>query len=111
MKKADKSSSAGTTDESSTKADVSSVCQPIAKPDVGRSADLEEEYYDEEYYENQPYESCPKCGRDYDHIDFDYQSCSKCGWDESEKKWGEPREPSDEDFMNGDADLLTGRWW
>jgi len=37
MKKVDKSSSAGTTDESSTNADVSSVCQPIAKPRVSSS--------------------------------------------------------------------------
>lgn len=37
MKKVDKSSSAGTEVESSTNADVSSVCQPIAKPNVGRS--------------------------------------------------------------------------
>lgn len=81
------------------------------KPPVVCSADLEEEYYDDEYYENQPHENCPKCGRDYDDIDFDYQSCSKCGWDEAEQKWGETREPSDEDYENGDADILTGRWW
>jgi len=81
------------------------------KPPVVCSADLEEEYYDDEYYENQPHESCPKCGRDYDHIDFDYQSCSKCGWDEENQKWEEPRESSDEDYENGDADILTGRWW
>lgn len=37
MKKADKCSSAGTKADSSTKADVSSVSQPIAKPDVVRS--------------------------------------------------------------------------
>lgn len=42
MKKADKSSSAGTADESSINADVSSVCQPIAKPNVVRSASLHE---------------------------------------------------------------------
>jgi len=81
------------------------------KPPVVCSADLEEEYYDDEYYENQPHENCPKCGRDYDDIDFDYQSCSKCGWDEAEQRWGETREPSDEDYENGDADILTGRWW
>lgn len=36
MKKADKSSSAGTAAEQSTNADVSSVSQPIAKPNVVR---------------------------------------------------------------------------
>jgi hypothetical protein len=34
MKKAEKSSFAGTTDESSTNADSLQVCQPIAKPSV-----------------------------------------------------------------------------
>lgn len=34
MKKVDKSSSAGTKDEQRTEADVSSVSQPIAKPNV-----------------------------------------------------------------------------
>lgn len=37
MKKVDKSSSAGTTVQQSTEADVYSVSQPIAKPDVGGS--------------------------------------------------------------------------
>jgi len=41
-----------------------------------------EEYYDEEYWENQPCDMCPRCGRIYDHIDYE------CG----------------------DADVLTGRW-
>ncbi len=59
---------------------------------------------------NQPHEDCPKCGRYYDDIDFDYQSCSKCGWDAEKEIFGESREPTDEDFMNGDADLLTGQW-
>ena len=36
IENADKSSSAGTTAEQSTKADVQHVCQPIAKPDVMR---------------------------------------------------------------------------
>lgn len=66
------------------------------------------DYFDDE---EQPYRECPKCGRDYDEIDFEYQSCSKCGWNEAEQKWGEAREPSDEDYMNGDADILTGRWF
>jgi hypothetical protein len=37
MKKADKSSSAGTTVDSSTNAQVEQVCQPIAKPSVSGS--------------------------------------------------------------------------
>jgi ribosomal protein L37E len=82
----------------------------IVKPHVNGSADLEDEFYDEDYYEGQPHENCEKCGRDYDDIDFDYQSCSKCGWDTDKQKWGEKREPTDEDYMNGDADILTGRW-
>lgn len=66
------------------------------KSPVVYNADLEEEeYYGEEYYEY-----CPKCGRDYNDIDLAYQSCSKCGWDEAEQKWGEAREPSDEDYEN-----------
>ena len=78
---------------------------------VTSSADLEDDFYDDEYYENQPHEDCPKCGRHYDDIDFDYQSCSKCGWDAEKETFGESREPTDEDFMNGDADLLTGQWF
>lgn len=30
---------------------------------------------------DEPKKNCPKCGRDYDDIDFEYQRCSKCGWD------------------------------
>ena len=72
-----------------------------------------EGYYDEEYYENFPHEDCPRCGRHYDHIDFDYQSCSKCGWDVGEGRYNPKikREPTNEDYMNGDADILTGRWY
>lgn len=86
-----------------------------------------DEYEKEEYEENmrlaeqaleEPYEydeedeahDCPKCGRTYDDIDYDYQSCSKCGWDEDKKKWGEKREPTEADYLCGDADILTGRW-
>lgn len=69
-----------------------------------------EEDYDEEYWENQPNDTCPKCGRDYNDIDYDYQSCSKCGWDEENQKWETPMEPTDADYECGDADLLTGRW-
>jgi ribosomal protein L37E len=69
-----------------------------------------DDMYDDDYYDNQPYESCPKCGRAYDHIDFDFQNCSKCGWDAEKEKWGESREPEQEDYEMGDADILTGRW-
>jgi len=71
----------------------------------------EEDYYDEEYWENQPNDSCPKCGRHYDHIDFDYQACSKCGWDEERGKFSAPTEPTESDYECGDADILTGRWY
>ena len=83
----------------------------LNKGAVTSSADLEDDFYDDEYYENQPHEYCPKCGRHYDDIDFDYQSCSKCGFDAEKETFGESREPTDEDFMNGDADLLTGQWF
>lgn len=53
---------------------------------------------------------CPKCGRHYDDIDFDYQSCHKCGWDAEKETFEESIEPTDEDFLNGDADILTGQW-
>lgn len=56
-------------------------------------------------------EDCPKCGRHYDEVDYEYQSCSKCGWDEENKKWGESIKPSSQDYLNGDADILTGWWW
>jgi len=57
------------------------------------------------------YTECPKCGRHYDKIDAEYQSCSKCGWDAENNKWGEKREPDESDFLNGEADILTGRWY
>lgn len=79
---------------------------------VNGSIESDPEMYDDEYYEGQPDECCPKCGRDYDDIDFDFQSCSKCGWDAEKESFDNEivREPSDEDFMNGDADLLSGEW-
>ena len=67
--------------------------------------------YDDEHYEEEPNKECEKCGRNYDNIDFEYQCCSKCGWDADKQKWGEKREPTDEDYMNGEADILTGRWY
>lgn len=75
---------------------------------------MTQEEFDNDYFDDDDYEGlceqCPKCGRSYDDIDFDFQCCSKCGWDEAQQKWTEAREPSDEDFMNGDADILTGQW-
>ena len=75
-------------------------------------AEPEEPFFGDDYYEGQPCESCPKCSRSYDDIDFDYQSCSKCGWDEDKKTYNPEirREPDGDDFMNGDADFLTGFW-
>jgi len=70
-----------------------------------------EEDYDEDYWDGQPNDDCTKCGRHYNDIDYDYQSCSKCGWDEENQKWEKPIEPTDEDFMAGEADILTGRWY
>ena len=61
--------------------------------------------------ENEPFHNCPRCGRIYDEIDFDYQSCSKCGWDEENKKLDKPRKPTQSDYENGDANILTGRWY
>jgi len=66
---------------------------------------------EDEYYEDGVLESCPNCGRSYDHIDFDFQSCSKCGWDDTTKKFEKPREPDDEDYDNGDADIITGMFY
>lgn len=71
----------------------------------------QELYYDEDdFLENQPCEDCPKCGRTYNDIDYYYQICSKCGWDEENKKFGKKIEPTEDDFLNGDADILTGTW-
>lgn len=73
-------------------------------------------YEDDEWYEDDPdcaYEYCPCCGRLYGCIDFDYQSCSKCGWDADNNKYN-PKikiEPTQSDYENGDADILTGRWY
>ena len=69
-----------------------------------------EYYQDEEYLENEPNTDCVKCGRHYDDIDYDYQCCSKCGWDEEKKEWIKAREPQQSDYLNGEADILTGRW-
>ena len=55
--------------------------------------------------------NCERCGRDYDEIDYEYQSCSKCGWDAEKQELTKKREPSDADYLNGDADILTGQWY
>lgn len=64
------------------------------------------DYEDDSFLEN-----CPKCSRLYDHIDFDYQSCSKCGWDAEKNEWGKRIEPTDDDYLAGEADILTGQWY
>ncbi len=66
-----------------------------------------------EWEEMQPHDSCPSCGRDYDDIDYDYQTCSKCGWDAANKLFDSKskREPDEDDYLNGDADILTGQWY
>lgn len=61
--------------------------------------------WDDDYGEDDCHTECPKCGRDYDDIDYEYQICSKCGWNANKV-----REPSEQDYLNGDADILTGRW-
>ena len=73
--------------------------------------DMEEDYYDEEYYEGEPNDNCEKCGRTYDDIGYDYQYCKACGWDAENQKWDKPIKPTDADYLAGEADILTGRWW
>ena len=71
-----------------------------------------DDYYD--YYEEEEdfaYSSCPKCGRWYDEIGYDLQYCKACGWDVELKKFGKGIEPTEDDYLNGDADILTGRWY
>lgn len=70
-----------------------------------------EEDRDREWEEMQPLEICPKCGRDYDDIGFDYQYCKACGWDAEKNEFGKSIEPTEDDYLNGDADILTGRWY
>jgi len=79
---------------------------------------ITEEFFDlpDDEYEDDPdccYEYCPACGRHYEWLDFDYQSCSKCGWDADKEKYN-PKikvKPTEDDYLNGDADILTGRWY
>ncbi len=70
------------------------------------------EDYENDLLENEPCTSCPSCQRDYDEIDCDFQCCSKCGWDVEDKDYKPHvvRHPSNEDYLNGDADVLTGEW-
>lgn len=72
-----------------------------------------EEFYDDEdsLYEDELETECPKCGRDYDEIDYEYQICSKCGWNVEKGKFEKSRKPKKADYMNGDADILTGQWF
>lgn len=72
----------------------------------------EGEYEDYEEYEDfEEYEDCPKCGRSYNEIDRDVQWCSKCGYDPEKKKFLKPVEPTRSDYEEGEADILTGRWY
>jgi hypothetical protein len=66
----------------------------------------------EDFYENQPLDSCPQCGRSYDDIDFDFQACSKCGWDADRGRYKHEikRQPTEYDYLNGEADILTDEW-
>ena len=57
------------------------------------------------------YDDCPKCGRTYDEIGRELQYCKACGWDAENEKWEKSIEPTDADFMAGEADILTGRWF
>ncbi len=65
-----------------------------------------------DFDDNQAFDNCPACSRSYDDIDYDYQSCSKCGWDAEKEKCDSSirRQPTEDDYMSGDADILTGRW-
>ena len=69
-----------------------------------------EQDLDREWEDMQPHESCPKCGREYDELGFEYQFCKVCGWDAEFEALFEPIEPTQSDYDNGDADILTGRW-
>lgn len=62
--------------------------------------------------ENEGYHDCPKCNRSYDEVDYDYQFCSKCGWDAVNGKYSKgKRKPTNSDYMSGEADILTERFW
>ena len=67
---------------------------------------------EEEKRENEPSSTCTYCGRWYEERDFDFQSCSNCGWDEENEIFNPKikRGPGEANYMNGDADILTGEW-
>ena len=69
--------------------------------------------YEDDYFEVFGYSDCPQCQRHYDEIDYDLQLCSKCGWDADKNEYDlkYKREPTNDDFMAGDADIITGRWY
>ena len=70
-----------------------------------------EDQYDEQYQEIQPNTDCEKCNRTYDEIGYDYQYCKVCGWDAEKKKYNKPLKPTQNDYISGNADILTGRWY
>ena len=76
---------------------------------------MKEKYEDfnEDDSEDGLFENCPACGRSYDHIDFDYQICSKCGWDSNKGRYRNEniRRPTEDDYMTGEADILTDTWY
>lgn len=66
----------------------------------------------DDYEENQiAYKNCYNCSRSLDDIDYDYQICSKCGWDADNKTFTKKSKPTQKDYENGDADILTGEWY
>jgi hypothetical protein len=76
----------------------------------------DDNYFEQEdgCYEDDPgcvFEYCPKCGRYYDDIGFDYQYCRACGWDAENDKWCKKTEPTEADYLAGEADISTGRWY
>lgn len=73
------------------------------------------DYFEDYDYcdDDEPLQCCPKCDRWYDDIDSDFQTCSKCGWDANENRYEKSarREPNEDDYMSGEADILTGFWY
>jgi len=53
-----------------------------------KCSDEWDDWYDDQL-ENAPFESCPKCGKDYDDIDFDFQWCNHCSWDAELRKYSD----------------------
>ena len=70
-----------------------------------------EDYFDDFIYDEMAlYDDCPKCGRHYDEVCYSLQYCKVCGWDAENGKFEQPAKPKQSDFLNGEADILTGRW-